>query len=537
MSIDTCAQAGRRRKANLALVALLAVVGTMVLASGDARADSRFVTELCDSALPGGGVPVSTFTANPGAPFVPFQNCAAPGGMIGIYESSAAASTFSFLGVSVPETPGGFVEQEAMISASSGFGPGSIYSHVYENGFPGTNTESSRIFHIRTKREVFFGNGGSFNVVMTCDGNYAPGCQAGPVVGARDIAATQVDIKAPTLTEVTGSILAGGVVRGHSQSLAAVAHDEGGGLSKVWASVNGSVAAELPTIGCQTETVANPSVVGTVALSPTPCPTKLPATWTLDTEKYPFHTGSNTIAVCANDFATIGAPTVSCSTPQEIDVDNTCTESPVVGGNQLTAQFKSSESDTVTVKFNGRAKVRGALTSGSGAPVAGATLCVKESVLNTFHRVRGEGAITTDANGHYSYEVKGGPNRELLIGYRHDAAQINDSLHYHAHARPEITASTQKIANGEKVRFFGRVPGPNAAERVIAIQASAPGSSRWLTFRKAITDKLGHWVSGYRFAHTTVPTTYLIRALAPRQKNYPFEEGAGKPVRIRVIPK
>lgn len=531
----TMTSAARPRRAIVA--ALVGLVALFALSAGRAHADSRFIYELCDSQVPGGAVPASSYTVNPGVPFVAFQNCASPGGMIGITETGPASATFSYLGIAVPETPGGFVEQEALVAGSSGLAPANYYSHVYENGFPGINTESSRIAYIRKEKTPFFGSGGSFNIVMSCDGNYTAGCQAGPVIGVRDIAATEVDIKPPTVSEITGSILAGGVIRGHSQSLSAVAQDEGGGLSKVWIAINGSVAAEAPPPSCATASVSNTSVVGTVALSTTPCPTKLPATWTLNTETFPFQTGANTVSVCASDFATIGAPNTTCSAPQEIDVDNTCAESPVVGGDQLTAQFKSSETDSVTVKYNHAAKVRGSLLSAAGTPVPGATLCVKESVLNTFHRVKGEGVLTTDSKGHYSYEIKGGPNRELLIGYRHDAAQIADSLHYLAHARPTLRASTQKLRNGEKVKFLGQLPGPNAVERTAILQASAPGSHRWLTIRKAVSGKGGFIITGYRFSNTTTATTYLFRLVAPRQKNYAWEEGASKPVRIRVTPR
>jgi hypothetical protein len=207
-----------------------------------------------------------------------------------------------------------------------------------------------------------------------------------------------------------------------------------------------------------------------------------------------------------------------------------------LGGAQLSAQFKKSESDKVTVPYDGGADLRGSLTTAEGSPVAGATLCIQESVLNSFHRVRGHQSVTTDANGHYKYEVRGGPSRQLLIGYRHDASQINQSVDYLAHARPEIKASRRKVHNGERVGLTGTVPGPNKDERVVVLQASAPGSGRWLTFRKAITDKNGNWVSGYRFDHTNVATTYLIRALLPNQANYPYQEGASRPVRIRVKP-
>jgi hypothetical protein len=438
--------------------------------------------------------------------------------------------------VRVPPPPGGWVEKEAIVGATTGEGAGNVQSHVFEENFPGTNMESSRTILLGAEPTEYLEEyGGTFSILASCNGNYAPGCEPGAAVGARDIAATEVDPTAPVVAGVSGSLLAGGVIRGHDQSLTATAVDVGGGLSRVWVSVNGAPAAEVAP-PCAVAKVANPSAAGVVALSPSPCPASLPEDWTLNTEAAPFQTGENSVSVCASDFATVGSPNTTCSPAQEVDVDNTCTESPVLGGAQLSAQFKKGESDKVTVPYNGGADLRGSLTTAEGSPVAGATLCIQESVLNSFHRVRGHQSVTTDAKGHYKYEVRGGPSREILIGYRHDAAQIDQSVDYLAHARPQIKASRLKVHNGERVGLSGTVPGPNKNERVVVLQASAPGSGRWLTFRKAITDKNGNWVSGYRFDHTTIATTYLIRALLPPQANYPYQEGASPPVRIRVKP-
>jgi hypothetical protein len=124
----------------------------------------------------------------------------------------------------------------------------------------------------------------------------------------------------------------------------------------------------------------------------------------------------------------------------------------------------------------------------------------------------------------------------VTIGYRHDSAQIGQSLRYFAHAGPEIHAKPQLVQNGDTVHLWGTVPKPSARGRVVVLQASAPGSHRWLTFRKATSGKGGKFKSSYRFAHTTIATTYRIRALVPAQANYPWQAGASRPARVRVTP-
>ncbi len=543
-------QNGRARPACLLALALIVTASVLVTALtaplNQAAAASRFVYETCDSALPGGNVPGASWSLGPNGPFIATQNCATPGGSIGVSQTGGGSGQAA-LAVAMPETPCGFIEEETMVGVTSGLADGNLPSHIQVlqneiSPFPGANVQSLRRFILRNQRgEIFpcvdsslFPNDGDLNVVVVCELN--KDCPGGAYVGARNIAATQVDPTPPIFSAVAGSLLEGGVIRGHAQSLTAVAHDVGGGLSRVWVSVNGTPAAETP-LGCQVAAVSNLSVVGLVALTPSPCPAAAPLTWTLDTEKFPFTTGSNLLAVCASDFATIGPPNTTCSPPTPITVDNTCDESPVSGGSQLSAQFSETASNTVTVKHDETAQVNGALTTAVGEPVSGATLCVKETVMDASHRVKAEGSLTTDAQGHYSYDVKPGPNRELLVGYRRDAAQINQSLRYSAHARPTIKAKRQKVHNGELIEFSGRIPRPNAAERTVILQAGSPGDERWLTIRKAVTRSGGEWRSGYRPTHTTVATTYEFRVVVPRQANYAWDAGASRPVDIRVKPR
>jgi hypothetical protein len=69
---------------------------------------------------------------------------------------------------------------------------------------------------------------------------------------------------------------------------------------------------------------------------------------------------------------------------------------------------------------------------------------------------------------------------------------------------------------------------------VVVLQANAPGSRRWITFRKATTDTNGAFRSSYRFTSTTRPTRYRFRALVPSQAGYPWVEGESDPVSVLV---
>jgi hypothetical protein len=514
-------------------IAIVGVCGALVLlfAQGaEAQVPgSRFVYESCDSALPGGNPPPASSHVQ--GPFGEVDSCAAPGGWIGLQETGAdSTGDWGYQEVGILNTPGGFVESET-ITAVGSLPPGSEAGHVFENGFPGPIGESMRIFHIRETPELFNGNGGGFDTALSCTST----CGAGPFVGARDIAVTEVDPNPPALAPPSGSILAGGILRGR-QTLAAEASDQGGGLSSLVALVDGQPAQPATAGACAVASVSNKSVYGTVAVSPTPCPPTLKAAWTLDTSAYPFHDGANTVAVCASDFATIANPNTTCSPPVSVDVDNSCTESPVPGGAQISAQFAQTDAEAETVGSGTAAEVTGELHDSAGEPVPGATICVKSQTLGTGEASAPVAAVKTDAEGSFAYGVPAGPDRELMLGYRHDSFQVAREVRYYAHAEPSLAVDPAELRDGGKIDLTGWLPQPSAAARIVIMQANVVGSKRWITFRRSTTGPRGAFKASYRFHSTTRKTEYRFRAIVPAQDDYPYVEGHSKPVSVLVRP-
>ncbi len=178
----------------------------------------------------------------------------------------------------------------------------------------------------------------------------------------------------------------------------------------------------------------------------------------------------------------------------------------------------------------------GSLRTDAGDPVRGATLCVKMATLGIDSSPSNVGTVETDASGHYAYSVPPGPNREVEIGYRHDSRQIVRDVRYYAHAKPSLRLAPAALHNGQRVHLWGNLPGPRPGRRVVIIQANAPGSSRWITFRKATTNQRGAFSTSYHFTSTTRKTRYRFRALVPRQAGYPWVEGTSKPARVLVRP-
>ena len=121
------------------------------------------------------------------------------------------------------------------------------------------------------------------------------------------------DYTAPVATHLGGSLFSGGSVSGN-RTVEPVAFDGNSGVRLVYGYVNGTIAY-INASSCN-------SFLGDVnKLRPCPNPYS-PGSVNLNTAQAPFHEGSNTINVCALDFATSGSPNVYCGDQRSVLVDN-----------------------------------------------------------------------------------------------------------------------------------------------------------------------------------------------------------------------
>jgi hypothetical protein len=492
---------------------------------------AHFTEELCDPEIAGGNPPPAEYHANPGVADTPFDNCALPDGSIGIEETGQVTNNPAWLEVQILPTPGGFVESESLYASAWNLQAGNEGSHIYEEGFPANDAgDVPRGFFIRRELELFGGgNGGGFNITLTCS---ASPCNPGGHIAAHYITVNQVDPKPPSLPAVSGSLFGGGTLRGH-QTLVAESTDIGGGLALLQAMVNGTPMPGAAVGACSLVSVHTPSYIGIAATSPTPCPPRLAGGWNLDTSAPPFLTGSNTVQVCASDLATSGLPNVTCSPPQTVQVNNTCTESAVVGGQNLSATFAKTGSGDTTVGFGKSAEVTGSLTNGSGEPISGATICVQSESQNSSAPPATTATATTDSRGDFSYEVPPGPDRQLLLGYRHDSFQVGQTLTIGTHARPTIRLDKHRVKGGGRIQITGSLPGPDAGGHVLILQG-ATRHTPWLTFRKVTTGVRGGFKAVYRFVDQGRKVLYRLRAVVPRQVGYDYEAGVSKAAWVTV---
>ena len=523
----------RCRRGTLLGLLLCLVLGA---APGLARANgpSQFAVELCDPAIPGGNAPGTVFEGDKGAGgrtgFVtPYNNCGQPGGSLGIYASHEFGKDegpFNELTLPVSAPPGGGIEALTVSAAACGSGTSSFREfYVMEPGWPPNCASEARAtfkFNPTLPSAVV-------PIVLNCNGF----CPAGDSVYARYITVKEVDPVAPQVVAVGGPLLNGAVARGH-QSLSAEATDQGGGVSNLELLVNGQQAGNSQA-HCEVVQATNAGVFGTVAASPTPCPKTAKANWSVDTASSPFQQGANSVQVCASDFSSSSAVNKTCSSPQTFNVNNSCTESAVAGGANLTAKFARNHDEEVTVPYNHGANIVGGLMDASGSPVPGATICVEGQVMGVHRETVPIAVETTDAHGHFTYKLKPGPNRRVKVGYRHDSFQVNRLLHFEAHSRPTISLSPSVVSAGGVVHITGKIPGPNAGSRSVAIEAGAPHSHIWYPAGEATTNRHGRYHFSYRFDGTSATTVYGFRAKTSHQSGYSWAPGHSKSVLVKVV--
>lgn len=503
-------------------VILLALLLGLALSAAAAAGPARYVLEKCDPALPGGGTEGATFHGQP--PYAGANNCNEPGGSIFIVQQGDVGTSSSYWSLPLPAPPGGLTESVTVTGSmcnGANRDAGTV-AFAVGPGWPLNCTGETRTFPVNSPA------GSAGLVWLSCVGH----CVAAPEAWAASFAATEVDPVAPRVESLGGSVLSGAPLRGH-QTIDGQASDQGGGIRSMTVRVNGQPLEPSHDFPCRTAWVSNPSYVGVVAINVTPCPASAEASWTLDTGAPPFQEGVNAVAVCGKDFATIGTPNEGCST-RSVYVDNSCVESPDLGAKVLNARFARSRSSRITVPYGRPARLVGRLSDSGGNPVGGATICVEARTATATGTKSLVQLLTSDADGRFSYHLAPGPNRAILIAYRHDAEQLERHLRYGAHARPSLRPSARRLRNGQRIRFHGRLPGPQSRGRVVVLQANVVGAHRWITFRRATSNRRGTFHASYHFSATTRTTRYRFRAVVPQQAGYPWAAGHSRAVQVLV---
>ena len=326
----------------------------------------------------------------------------------------------------------------------------------------------------------------------------------------------------PPAIAAGGSLLNGAFVHG-VQTLDAAATDAGGGARSVRVSVNG--------ISSRSVDFCPPNYAGQyTALKP--CPSSSSQQLSIDTQRDPGWTnGPNDVVICSTDA---GGNLSSSCVRRVVNVDNSCPGSggteaaDLDGGADLGGQLK----ERAAVTSNVQPVIRGSLRDGAGHPVAGGTVCIYETVDLPDASRQLISSVTTQANGRFATRLDAGPSRQLDLVYRYNDRVLGGQVKLDSRVVPTLQIARKSLTNGDAARFRGRVPGPNADGRAVAMQARV--GRKWRTFKQLRTDSDGRFVGKYRFTQTSGRVRYVFRALVKRQGGYPYEPGASPKRKLLV---
>jgi hypothetical protein len=209
-----------------------------------------------------------------------------------------------------------------------------------------------------------------------------------------------------------------------------------------------------------------------------------------------------------------------------------CVRSEVGEGAALSAGLGDQRRPDQLVRQGEGSTLLGSLR-GPGGAVPGAPVCVFSSVVTDGER-EFLGIALTGEDGGYRFAVAPGPSRQIDAIYRPDQRQLDASATLHTRVRPTLEASQRVVRNKRVARFYGQIPGPHNDRVVVVLQVKQ--SNGWRVFRRYRTREGGRYQLVYRFARTTSPATYLMRAQVRRQGGYPYLPGNSKTLRLRVMP-
>ena len=322
------------------------------------------------------------------------------------------------------------------------------------------------------------------------------------------------DAVEPTL-ELAGSLFESGSRRGTDRVTPSGA-DVGAGVRRLFLQVNGQPVTAR-TLRCR--------LADRIALRLKPCPPRASADFAADTDAPPFRQGPNLVRVCVADYSRTTAANRACA-ERRVRVDNRCPLSPVGGASTLRVRLRRRPRGPM---------VTGRLLGRDGRAVSGARVCVATRVPLGGVAERVAAAPLTGSDGRFSARLPARPSRVVRVAYwPSPAGALERRLHLDVAVRPLLRVRPRHpIRNGHRVRFQVRLPGPRPGRRRVRLQARA--GHRWLDVRSGLTGTDGVYRARYRFRSTTGKREYRFRAVVPKQRGYPYEMGASKLRRARVI--
>jgi hypothetical protein len=321
-----------------------------------------------------------------------------------------------------------------------------------------------------------------------------------------------------------GPLVAGGQLAG-VLPVTISATDQGGGVYQAEIEVDGQVR-QSQVLDNSTGTCQQPFT------AVVPCP--LSANGTLDFNTAQLADGFHSLRVIVTD----AAGNTAAWGPITIDTSNNpCSPNPQASGMTLRAAFVERHhkrirlATRITSGYATRPMVGGSLTTSTGAPVAGARICVASQADYPGAPLAAVGGAVTNGTGGFTYRLGRGPSRTLYFVHRVPNGAIASAVTIAVRAPVKVHLNAHQFVNGQVMTWKGVLPGRIPGGMLALMQVWR--GSYWETFKQISVARSGRWIGRYRFRFTTGQQRYVFRLQVPHQAGYPYAAGASG--RINVV--
>lgn len=206
---------------------------------------------------------------------------------------------------------------------------------------------------------------------------------------------------------------------------------------------------------------------------------------------------------------------------------------------RITLKSGTRGSQSVAVRYGGRAHIAGRLEAPDGAPISGATIDVVAVSDRDDARAAVRGSAKTDATGQFAYDAPTGFSGAVALSYRMHLDTADEAARYEVRVRVvagvRLAVDPTRTRNKHSVTFTGRILGsPPRHRKMVELQARS--GARWVTFATARSDGGGRYRYRYRFERTFTRQTYAFRAVVRNETGWPYLTGSSNRVYVTVAP-
>lgn len=214
---------------------------------------------------------------------------------------------------------------------------------------------------------------------------------------------------------------------------------------------------------------------------------------------------------------------------------------PLKSGVRLSGHLSGGASH-LTVGYGQPSKVSGTLTDAAGEPVAEQQVTVTEFFGDGALIDRRIRTVTTDARGHWTERLPGGPSRAISASYAGTRRYLPDGARVgrlQVKTKATLRLSRRKVKEGHRVAFKGRVG--HLAARIPAggklVELEVRDGKSWQTVEHPFyTGPNGRFKLHYRFARFyTDNVRYRFRVRVLREHDWPYKAPASSRVRRLVV--